>query len=209
MLLKEMLEIFGTTLALGTLTAGVYQYYIAQKWKRAEFAASQLALLTSDRDLELCCKLLDWAGRISSVPEKYRDVTNDRTFMHDWLTMKEAMLPEEDSDRADWDWQHMMYRDIFDRYFGYLESINHYISVDLITVRDVASLGYWLEQLDKPRFLPDEEQSLFRDFIDRYHYEGVRELIRRFQAAGLTEANDAAARLDSPNRPVAPSGATI
>jgi hypothetical protein len=207
--LREVLEIVGTTLGLGTLAVGVYQYYVAQKWKRAEFAASQLELLTSDPDLELCCKLLDWAGRVSSVPQKYRDVTNDRTFMHDWLTMKEAMLPEEDSDRATWDWQHMMYRDIFDRYFGYLESINHYISVNLISVRDVASLAYWLEQLDKPRFLPDEEQALFRHFIDRYQYEGVRELIRRFQAAGLTERNGAAARLDSRSRPVAPSGATI
>jgi hypothetical protein len=209
MALREALEILGTTLAVGTLAAGVYQYYIAQKWKRAEFAASQLELLTSDPDLELCCKLLDWAGRVSSVPEKYRAVTNEKTFMHDWQTMKEAMLPEEDSDRADWDWQHMMYRDIFDRYFGYLESINHYVSVKLISVRDVASLAYWLEQLDKPRFLPDEQQSLFRDFIARYHYEGVRELTRRFQAAGLTERRSDIACLESPRRPVARSSATI
>lgn len=185
MSLKDAVEFGGTALALAALIFGVYQYYIAQKWQRAEFAAKQLLLLSSDAELDLCCKLLDWSGRVSSVPEKYREATDEKVFIHDWQTLKEAMLPEEDADRAGWDWQHMMYRDIFDRYFEYLERINHYISIRLIFVHDVASLGYWLEQLDRPRFLPAAEQKLFREFIDRYRYDGVRELTVRFRDAGI------------------------
>ncbi|HEY5809168.1 MAG TPA: hypothetical protein VIT67_14440 [Povalibacter sp.] len=187
MTLKDVVEFGGTALALAALIFGVYQYYVAQKWQRAEFAAKQLLLLSSDVELDLCCKLLDWSGRVSSVPEKYRDATDQRTFEHNWLTLKEAMLPEEEADRARWDWQHAMYRDIFDRYFEYLERINHYISIKLIYVHDVASLGYWLEQLDRPRFLAPADQGLFREFIDRYRYAGVRELTRRFRDAGIID----------------------
>jgi hypothetical protein len=180
--LKDVLEVVGTVLALAALIGGLYQYAVAQKWKRAEFAAAQLQLLSSDPELDLCCKLLDWSGRASSVPEKYRDLTNDKLFVHDWPTMKQAMLPEEASERAQWAWQHMMYRDLFDHFLDYLERMNHYIKIRLISAGDVGSLRYWLEQLDRPRFLPANEQQLFRIFIDRYHYDGVRELMSLFLA---------------------------
>lgn len=182
--LARALELVGAAVALTALAFGLYQYYIAQKWKRAEFAAAQLQLLSSDEELDLCCKLLDWSGRVSAVPVKYQALTDARTFDHDWRVMKEAMLPEEDSARADWDWdwdwQHMMYRDMFDRFFSYLERIDHYISIDLISAGDVASLRYWIEQLERPRFLPENEQSLFRTFVTRYGYSGVSNLSKRF-----------------------------
>jgi hypothetical protein len=76
----------------------------------------------------------------------------------------------------------MMYRDLFDHFLDYLERMNHYIKIRLISAGDVGSLRYWLEQLDRPRFLPANEQQLFRIFIDRYHYDGVRELMSLFLA---------------------------
>jgi hypothetical protein len=178
---KDIVSLVGTILAFAGLGFGLYQYYIAQRWKRAEFAAQQLEKLSQDPELDLCCKLLDWAVRISPVPEKYATLTEEKTFVHDWRTMLEAMLPEEDSDRVEWDWQHMMYRDAFDTFFKYLERINHYISIKLISEKDVASLGYWLEQITDPRFLPPEQKTFFMRFIERYNYTGVLELIDRFQ----------------------------
>jgi hypothetical protein len=180
--LKSLLEAAGAAIALAALVFGLYQYYVAQKWKRAEFAAAQLEALSRDEELDLCCKLLDWAGRVSSVPTRYQALTDEKVFVHDWRVLKEAMLPEEDSERGGWDWQHMMYRDIFDRFFGYLERIDHYIAIDLISARDVGSLRYWLEQIQRPRFLPSNEQSLFVRFIERYGYGGVNSLARRLDA---------------------------
>jgi hypothetical protein len=185
--LKGALEFLGAASALAALAFGLYQYYVAQKWKRAEFAAAQLEALSTDEELDLCCKLLDWAGRVSGVPLKYQALTDQKTFVHDWRVMKQAMLPEEDSERADWDWQHMMYRDIFDRFFSYLERIDQYIAIDLISPRDVASLRYWLAQIERPRFLPEDEQSLFARFIERYGYSGVRSLARRLAAVSNPE----------------------
>ena len=178
--LKDILSVIGTVLGFGGLAFGLYQYYKAQKWKRAEFAAQQLEQLSADAELELCCKLLDWALRRSAVPDKYAALTDEKTFVHDWRIMRQAMLPEEDSGEADWDWQHMMYRDIFDKFFNYFERINHYISIRLIAEKDVASLKYWLEQVSAPRFLPEDQKTLFMRFLKRYEYRGVLELMRRF-----------------------------
>ncbi|MET0389526.1 MAG: hypothetical protein ABW321_26370 [Polyangiales bacterium] len=176
---EAIAQMVGGLLGLLGLGIGLLQYADAQKWKRSEFAAAQLELLTKDPELELCCKLLDWAGRVSPVPEKYSALTSDKQFVHDWETMKTAMLPEEATLDVEWTWQHMMYRDLFDRFFGYLDRINHYISIGLISTRDVASLDYWLEQIIAPRFAPARDRQLFVAFLERYGYDGTLELSRR------------------------------
>ena len=181
---QDVISLVSVILALGGLAFGLYQYYIAQKWKRAEFAAQQLEKLSADPELDLCCKLLDWAIRISPVPEKYAALTDEKTYVHDWRILHQAMLPEESSDKADWDWQHTMYRDTFDKLFNYLERINHYISINLISERDVTTLRYWLEQISDPRFLPPDKRTLFLRYIERYKYQGVLEMMRRFQVGG-------------------------
>jgi hypothetical protein len=178
--LKDVLSLAGSVMAVAGLAFGLYQYYKAQKWKRAEFAAQQLEQLSKDADLELCCKLLDWGVRMSAVPPQYAALTDEKVFVHDWRVMAEAMLPEEHADDVEWDWQHMMYRDIFDKLFTYLERINHYISIRLISPKDVGSLKYWLEQVRNPRFLPQEQRGLFLRFLNRYDYKGVHALMRQF-----------------------------
>jgi hypothetical protein len=178
--LKDILSITGSVLAFAGLGFGLYQYYKAQKWKRAEFAAQQLEQLSKDADLELCCRLLDWGVRQSPVPQQYAALSKEKTFVHNWRVVFEAMLPEEDAKNIKWDWQHMMYRDIFDKLFAYLERTNHYIAINLISTRDVASLKYWLQQIRAPRFLPPEQQDVFLGFISRYGYSGVQQMMSRF-----------------------------
>jgi hypothetical protein len=208
--LKDAVSVVGAVLGFGGLGFGLYQYYVAQKWKRAEFAAEQLEKLSSDPDLELCCKLLDWAVRISPVPERYASLTAEKTLVHDWSIMREAMLPEEDSAQTQWGWQHMMYRDVFDKFFDYLERINHYISIRLISEKDVSSLSYWLRQIACPRFLPSEESSLFVRFVERYGYDGVTQMMQRFRAEGPENGIVSPARPPAGTRPDSarsPSGA--
>ena len=178
MSLGDIITIIGTVLGLSGLSFGLYEYYIAQKWKKSEFAANQLALLSSDPELELACKLLDWSSREFPVPEKYQLIFEEKTFIHDWETLRIAMLPE--SKRGVYNWQQTLYRDIFDHFFNYLENINHSISINLISQKDVESLRYWLKQIASPRFVEQNKKSLFMDFIKEYEYSGVLELMRHF-----------------------------
>jgi hypothetical protein len=175
----KIISVVGPIVGIFGLIFGLYQYFIAQKWKRAEFAAKELEKLSSDPELELCCKLLDWSVREVAVPEKYKLLAEEEKFVHDWRILAEAMLPEED--KCSYTWQHTLYRDLFDHFFDYLERINHYITINLISTKDVSSLDYWLEQIASPRFLDESKKNIFLGFISRYDYDGVIELMKKFQ----------------------------
>lgn len=197
MAIGELVALVTGMVAVGGLLAGLYQYRIAQKWKRAEFAAKHLEQLRQDPELELFCKLLDWSVRLARVPERYRSLTPEPDFVHDWRILREALLPDEQAKRekARLGWQHMLYRDLMDGFFAYCEEIEHYIAIDLISVRDVRSLRYWLRQLAAPRFMPEAaDRGLFLDYCARYDYQGVLRLIGRFglRAESMVPAADRA-----------------
>lgn len=175
---KEAVSLVAPVLGVLGLFIGLLQYIKAQRWKRSEFAAKHLSTLSTDPELALCCKLLDWSQRKVPVPEKYRSLTGKTVFDHNWGVMQTALVAE--PEKCVFDWQQMLYRDLFDHFFEYLERINHYISIRLISIRDVASLKYWLEQIAEPRFMPKRQRSIFLDFIEAYEYQGVTELAARF-----------------------------
>jgi hypothetical protein len=172
---KDLVSILGLAGAAAAFTVGLYQYRVAQKWKKSEFAARLLEQLSKDPLLATCCRLLDWSARKIPVPEQYQALTEEAALLHDWDALIEAMAPEER--KPTFGWQGVLYRDLFDHLFSYLERINHYITIRLITVDDVASLEYWLRQLADPRFV---ETPVFVDFLERYEYSGVFELMHKF-----------------------------
>ena len=186
--LQDVVAVVGAIIGVGGLLFGLRQYSAGEKWKRSEFAAKQLEELSSDPRLQLCCKLLDWSVRLAPVPDEYRALTSETTFMHDWNVVAEAMVKE--SPQSRFDWQHMMYRDLFDHFFGYLERIEHFLSIGLFSVSDVASLKYWLDALADPRFLDGADRLVFFDFLRRYEYDGVVALMRRFGIAVPVEVED-------------------
>jgi hypothetical protein len=185
------MEIIGVTLALGGFFFGLYQFYDAQKWKRAEFAASQLQKLDADPVLSAACKILDWKSRTIAVPAPLKVSDDESTFQHEWETLAEGVKPE--SERKSFDRPMELYRDIFDTFFTYLERVNHSIDIDLISKEQVSSLEYWVKQVASPRFGPPVE---FGPFIDFYGYTGVRALMRKFKVPGPPEysANSPGAR---------------
>jgi hypothetical protein len=89
--------------------------------------------------------------------------------------LAEGVKPEKD--RGSFDRTMEIYRDLFDCLFSYLEEINHYIDIGLVSSKQVASLKYWLNEISSPRF---GEPVRFGPFIDHYGYEGVRSLMTKF-----------------------------
>lgn len=178
---QESVAIVGPVLGLIGLAFGLYQYYISQRWRKSEYAAKMLELLTTDPRLELCCRFLDWSGREFRIPENYLPLAGSQaTFRHDWDRLSEAMKHE--NKKTTFNWLDSLYRDHFDHFFDFLASVNHSISIKLIPVRDVKSLRYWLEQIAEPRFVLDEEKPLvFLPYLEKYGYEGVLELMKRFK----------------------------
>jgi hypothetical protein len=171
----ELIAALGVAVAAVGFVIGLYQYYIAQKWKKSEFAAKLLEELANDERLTTCCKLLDYSTRKLVVPSPYRPLTAESIFLHDWEALAAAMSPE--AEVGSFEWQAVLYRDLFDYFFGYLERINHYIDIGLITAGDVSSLRYWLRQIASPRFA---KNPIFHSFIQAYGYAGVIALTKKY-----------------------------
>ena len=186
--LQDGVAVVSAAIGIGGLLFGLRQYSAAEKWKRSEFAAKHLEELSGDARLQLCCKMLDWSIRRVPVPEEYRALTPEQTFVHDWRILAEAMAPESPASR--FEWQHTLYRDLFDHFFEYLERIEHYLSIGLFSVGDVSSLRYWLAELADPRFLDGPDKLVFFAFLRRYEYDGVLALMRTFGIGVPAELED-------------------
>ncbi len=175
---KDVIAAVTPILGLTGLTFGLYQYYVAQKWKRSEFAAKQLEQLRTEPELSLLCKLLDWRKRQLPVPAQYLSLANTPLFEHNWTIFAEAMI--EGRRESNYTWQQAMYRDLVDRLCEYLQGLNHYVSVGLINPGDIATVAYWLQQLASPRFALEGDEGMFLEFIEFFEYSGVTELMHRF-----------------------------
>ena len=171
----EVLKALAAPAAAAGFLFGVYQYFVAQKWKKAEFAANLLLRFHSDPDLDACCKILDWDKRTMLVPPNYQEIAKASTFRHNWDNLTIAMAPEIDVER--FTWQQMLYRDLFDKFFTYLAEINHFLKIKLIKKNQVATLRYWLKCIAKPRF---SKGDVFGAFLEHYGYTGVTSLMKRF-----------------------------
>jgi hypothetical protein len=164
---------------------GLYQYYKAEKWKKSEFAASLLEQLSNNPDLSLCCIFLDWKERKIAVPEKYKFFTSEASFIHNWDHLTKALRPKEND--ANLDFPLVLYRDVFDQFFKYLDKINHYIKIGLIEVKDVQILEHWLNELKNSNYKIQDANNVdeinpFLEFINTYNYNGTKNLL------GLPEA---------------------
>lgn len=170
-------SVVGVLLGLAGFAFGLRQYAIAQRWKRSELAASILEQLVTDPQLALACQMLDYRVRKMVVPESFREMATEKTFIHDWQILPSGLTSENELTR--FDWLQTLYRDIFDHFFAYLERVNHYVRIGLIDIRDLQSLDYWITQIREPRFA---SEPVFIRFIEAYEYSGVLELMDRFAA---------------------------
>ena len=166
--------------AVGGFLFGIYQYTKAQHWKRAEFAAKELERLSTDPVLSLACIFLDYDERTVNVPEIYKEMAKSNSFIHRWAILEKAMMASltTNDGRNGFTWLEVLYRDVFDHFFTYLVSIDHYIDIDLVSKRDISILKYWLEKLSHPPFA--DRRPIFDGYIKYFSYYGVDKLIVRF-----------------------------
>ena len=169
-----------TWIALGGFIFGVCQYTKAQRWKKAEFAAKELDKLINDQALSLACIFLDWDNRTLSTPCDYKEKTGTPVFIHTWEVMEKAMIGalEPPDGRNGFFWQEVLYRDTFDRFFSYLDMLNHYLNIDLIEKKDISAIKYWLEQINGSQLA--NNKPVFNEFLIFFGYAGTIELFQKF-----------------------------
>jgi hypothetical protein len=142
---KELVDFLVSVIGIGGVLFGVYQYTQAQKWKRLEFAAGQLQRLYSEPELALAGMFLDYSKRGVPLPESYWDFVGAKVFEHDCKLMYQLM-----SSKYEEQMEYFLYGDTIDRLFAYLDQIYAFIEMRLIKAKDVESLRWILNDIEKP-----------------------------------------------------------
>lgn len=175
--MTEVFTIISMVLAITGFVVGLAQYLKGQKWKRAEFASRLLERLQEEWALQFCCYVLDYSARRIKLPEEYLGFrgNKDGAFVHTVDHLEEAMKTEEE--RQAFEWPLIVYRDSFDRFFQYLENLDHYINIGLIETKDITPIRYWLEQVNHYRF---NRKSMFTKYLTHYQFSGVFSLMKKF-----------------------------
>jgi hypothetical protein len=174
--LSDVLSILGSGLGLVTLGIGVYQYSAAQKWKRAEFVASQIKEFESDKDIKNVLLMLDWNSRkIQFSDEECIQVTDE--------LLSSALVPHTWNNNSSFSDAEALIRDSFDKFLNKLDRFEAFIEAGLVTKEDVQPyLNYWLNILGNAE--SERKPLIFYknlwSYIDYYQYSKTQKLLSRY-----------------------------
>jgi hypothetical protein len=170
---KELIQTLVSLVAIGGFLFGVFQYRQAQRWKRLEYAASQLRRLDTKPELTLATIFLDISIRGVPLPEKLWKYAGTEVFQHDCQKMY-ALMKSRYEDNV----EYFIYNDAFERLFAYLEQIYACIEMGLIQAKDVRALRWLVKSLSNPTWAAEDEKDVFLTRAHRQGYHDVIKLLR-------------------------------
>ncbi|KHT53275.1 hypothetical protein RJ44_19960 [Alteromonas macleodii] len=171
--IKDEVELIAKLIAIFVGLVGVWraifemrqnrrQREVEHHWKQSSQAKSLVDDIKSDYRCASALQMLDWAGREYRISDERKEVISEEEFasamrINDLkFTRKEAFV-----------------RDCFDRFLERLESIEHYIRIDLIRFSDVnVPLAYYAKNAQSRPYL--------MKFIRSYQYELAESFLNRF-----------------------------
>ena len=174
---RDLIQTLVSVVAIVGFLFGVFQYRQAQRWKRLEYAASQLRHLDTEPELTLATIFLDISKRGVPLPEKLWKYAGTDVFQHDCQKMYTLM-----KSRYEDDVEYFIYNDVFERLFGYLEQIYMCIDLGLIQARDVKALRWLVKSLSNPTWASEADKDVFLVRAQRQGYFDVIKLLRLLDA---------------------------
>jgi len=166
------------------------------RWRKAQLAKELLDKFLADPYASDAMLMLDWSGRKFCVKAN-RNQTDGVMMSVSWEEMWAALRITE----LNFNDKEKYIRDCFDDFFGYMQIIEHYLSIDLTDPAHVRyPFNYYIEELDRNRFM-------FGNFIRRYHPRAA-DFIERIRAmeAAAAKTEQAAAKDASPPAITSPPG---
>ena len=193
----EARQWMSATATLIVILAGLYQYWRAQLWKRAEFVAAEMDKFFSRPQVRNATLMIDWSKRKVNL---FEDDEPDTWPVIARETQCKALVPhtvdrersaEEmerareaaDSDLGGFTMDEMGIRDSFDTFLDGLERFAGYVESGLVTTRDLRPyLGYWIDDVADTCCSPLDAAwtCCFMAYVQFYDYEGVQALFRSY-----------------------------
>jgi len=189
-----LMKVIPLVLGLAGLWFGLWQYRAAQTWKRLEFAAGIIEKTNSDPDLRLAITFLDWRQRDAPIPDRFVGVEGKREILrHTHAAMASAFdlqnrerVPETDDldlKVSELTLDRIVYVDVFDRLFQYLEQVDSFVDIGLVRSKDVLPLSYWADRVCR---MSIGGRKVFQDYLAHYQYSGVLCLADRYRRDSRT-----------------------
>lgn len=185
--LKDIFAVLSSLAAFIGLGFGLFQYYKAQIWKRAEFVAEQIKEFEEDPDVKNVMLALDWNERKIKFSDEYTiDKVTEKLLCiclvsGDLSTQKNELMAQKGE--AEFSEEESAIRDAFCRFLDYLERFDHFIEAKLITKEELTPyLRYWLNLVgnDNGQIKTSTFYQYLWNFIDYYGYSGVQRLFHRY-----------------------------
>ena len=162
------------------------------KWKRSEYVRGLLSQLSSDPNIALTCRILDWRSGPAIVPPDFQELfrleragdDGYRVMEIDWERFVRA-LPTDRETNPEWRAADMMtYRACFDSFCSFIQqTCEDFRSYD-VSPSQFADLGYFCSRVIHPRNArkdPDDHaRAVMKAYVLEYNPGPTYEVIERY-----------------------------
>lgn len=173
---KDAIDTLALIGGVVTFAVALYQYHIAQRWKRIEWVANEMRAFLNEPWVRVACSLIDWGTREVHLPPNsdYKVLVTDGEICvalvchlergDKGFTAKEALI-----------------RDTFDHFLDGLERCAAHLRSRLVHETDLAPyLSYWAFHIQtaQPQAKVDRLVQL-KEYARNYGYSGALQLIQQ------------------------------
>ena len=186
---KEAREWVAILLTFFVILGGLYQFMQAQRWKRAEWVASETKAFLGDPEVKNALHMLDWNGRILPTHGNVNMKNSTFVFHSDMLLTalySDSTLPKrpETGLFRKYTAEELVMRDCFDRMLDGLERFQVFVESGLVSTQELQPyLRYWIRLIGDDQKNPRKEPHVVRRlwvYIDEYGYKRVQKLCLAF-----------------------------
>ena len=134
---KELFDVGTKVGAFVIFGIGLYQYWVAQKWKKTEFVAQQMKDFLGAPYASVALRLIDWEDWVVQLPD---DEETEVTVTDKFLC--KALRQENDGEFED---DEAYVRECFDAFWGGIDRFASFVDYGLVSRKDLLPyLEYWV-----------------------------------------------------------------
>lgn len=168
-------------IAVAAFVIAIWQYWKAQKWKRAEFVAAEIKEAFADPIIRNALYFLDWNEKNYDLRER-EDQKHLINVVVDDEIFKRALTPHKLRPEGFSEIEERI-RVTFDDFLGRLQRFEYFIETRLVSTNDVIPYWrYWLNLITTPsaeQKSHDVVDAIWL-YIDSYGYSDIRRFVNRF-----------------------------
>lgn len=145
------------------------------RWRKASLAREVLKEMHSDPYCTDAMLMLDWSDRLFAL-RNVKTYVSDATVRLEKI-MTSEMLAALRTDNTTFNDKEEYIRDCFDRFFGVMERIEHFISINLLELKDVTyPFNYYRRQIDM-----HGGGGIFTNYLDVYGFNRAKDFLARLR----------------------------